>query len=121
MLDVTSSTVEAKLGVDFADIHANSDLYKRNQELITELSKRAPSSRDLYFPTKRNKHLSRADHGVCRKNVFYRVKAGDVSAIPYAFAQNLFSGFMIPIGRKSQSGGGGIIGVHSRRGLYTTS
>ncbi|KAJ0704849.1 putative ABC-type sulfate transporter [Helianthus annuus] len=52
MLDVTSSTVEAQLGVDFAEIYANSDLYKRNQELITELSKPSLSSQDLYFPTK---------------------------------------------------------------------
>ncbi|KAF5818766.1 hypothetical protein HanXRQr2_Chr02g0069821 [Helianthus annuus] len=52
MLDVTSSTVEAQLGVDFAEIYANSDLYKRNQQLITELSKPSLSSQDLYFPTK---------------------------------------------------------------------
>ncbi|KAJ9553698.1 hypothetical protein OSB04_017743 [Centaurea solstitialis] len=52
MLEVTSSTVEAKLGVDFAEIYANSDLYKRNQELIKELSTPAPGSQDLRFPTK---------------------------------------------------------------------
>ncbi|KAJ0805630.1 hypothetical protein HanPI659440_Chr02g0080451 [Helianthus annuus] len=65
MLDVTSSTVEAQLGVDFAEIYANSDLYKfyrdprlcilydrRNQQLITKLSKPSLSSQDLYFPTK---------------------------------------------------------------------
>ncbi|MFS8014107.1 hypothetical protein Hanom_Chr15g01340731 [Helianthus anomalus] len=52
MLDVTSLTVEAQLGVDFAEIYANSDLYKRNQQLITELSKPSLSSQDLYFPTK---------------------------------------------------------------------
>ncbi|MFS8012317.1 putative ABC-type xenobiotic transporter [Helianthus anomalus] len=65
MLDVTSSTIEAQLGVDFAEIYANSDLYKfyqdprlcvlydrRNQELITELSKPSLSSQDLYFSTK---------------------------------------------------------------------
>ncbi|KAJ0615684.1 hypothetical protein HanIR_Chr02g0082001 [Helianthus annuus] len=52
MLDVTSSTVEAQLGVDFAEIYANSDLYKRNQQLITKPSKPSLSSQDLYFPTK---------------------------------------------------------------------
>nr|XP_043631485.1 pleiotropic drug resistance protein 2-like isoform X2 [Erigeron canadensis] len=52
MLDVSSSAVESQLGVDFADIYTNSSLYKRNQELIKELSTPAPGSRDLYFPTK---------------------------------------------------------------------
>ncbi|XP_071707223.1 pleiotropic drug resistance protein 2-like [Rutidosis leptorrhynchoides] len=52
MLDVSSSAVEAQLGVDFADIYANSDLYKRNRSLINELSTPASGSHDLYFPTK---------------------------------------------------------------------
>ncbi|KAJ9540247.1 hypothetical protein OSB04_026753 [Centaurea solstitialis] len=52
MLDVSSPAIEAQLGVDFAEIYANSDLYKRNQELIKELSTPVPGSQDLYFPTK---------------------------------------------------------------------
>ncbi|XP_024991926.1 pleiotropic drug resistance protein 2-like isoform X2 [Cynara cardunculus var. scolymus] len=52
MLDVSSPAVEAQLGVDFAEIFANSDLYKRNQELIKELSTPVEGSQDLYFPTK---------------------------------------------------------------------
>ncbi|GLT82049.1 hypothetical protein SLE2022_004630 [Rubroshorea leprosula] len=52
MLEVTSTAVEAQLGVDFAEVHANSDLYRRNQELIKELSTPQPGSKDLYFPTK---------------------------------------------------------------------
>ncbi|KAK2976352.1 hypothetical protein RJ640_014183, partial [Escallonia rubra] len=51
MLEVSSAGVEAQLDVDFADIYANSDLYRRNQELIRELSSPAPGSQDLYFPT----------------------------------------------------------------------
>ncbi|KAI3442852.1 uncharacterized protein J3R85_000545 [Psidium guajava] len=51
MLEVSSPAVEAQLEVDFADIYENSDLYKRNQELIKELSIPAPGSKDLYFPT----------------------------------------------------------------------
>ncbi|GLU19232.1 hypothetical protein SLE2022_354930 [Rubroshorea leprosula] len=51
MLDVTSTAVESQLDVDFAEIYANSDLYRRNQELIKELSTPQPGSRDLYFPT----------------------------------------------------------------------
>lgn len=52
MLEVSSSTVEAQLGVDFAQIYANSDLHKRSQELIKVLSTPVPGSHDLYFPTK---------------------------------------------------------------------
>ncbi|GKV34880.1 hypothetical protein SLEP1_g43218 [Rubroshorea leprosula] len=52
MLEVTSTAVEAQLDVDFAEVYANSDLYRRNQELIKELSTPQPDSKDLYFPTK---------------------------------------------------------------------
>ncbi|KAK4286368.1 hypothetical protein QN277_002929 [Acacia crassicarpa] len=52
MLDVSTTAVEAQLGIDFAEIYANSDLYRRNQELIKELSVPAPGYQDLYFPTK---------------------------------------------------------------------
>ncbi|KAF2323288.1 hypothetical protein GH714_034464 [Hevea brasiliensis] len=50
MLEVTSSTQEIALGVDFADIYRNSELYRRNKALIKDLSKPAPGSKDLYFP-----------------------------------------------------------------------
>ncbi|XP_058087713.1 pleiotropic drug resistance protein 2 isoform X2 [Magnolia sinica] len=52
MLEVSSTSVESHLDLDFADVYANSSLYKRNQELIKELSKPEPGSTDLYFPTK---------------------------------------------------------------------
>ncbi|KAK0583767.1 hypothetical protein LWI29_002701 [Acer saccharum] len=52
MLEVTAPSIEAQMGVDFAEIFAKSDLYLRNQELIKELSTPAPDSKDLYFPTK---------------------------------------------------------------------
>ncbi|XP_042755335.1 pleiotropic drug resistance protein 2 [Lactuca sativa] len=52
MLEVTSLAVETQLGVDFAEIYANSDLYKRSQKLIKVLSTPIKGSKDLYFPTK---------------------------------------------------------------------
>ncbi|XP_028756830.1 pleiotropic drug resistance protein 2 isoform X1 [Neltuma alba] len=52
MLEVSTTGVETQLGIDFAEIYANSELYKRNQELIRQLSTPAPGSQDLYFPTK---------------------------------------------------------------------
>ncbi|KAL1544075.1 Pleiotropic drug resistance protein 2 [Salvia divinorum] len=58
MLEVSSAAAETQLGVDFADIYANSALYQRNQELIKELSSPAPGSKDLYFPTQYSQSFS---------------------------------------------------------------
>ncbi|BFG34642.1 hypothetical protein CerSpe_209160 [Prunus speciosa] len=52
MLEISSTAVEAQLKIDFAEVYANSDLYRRNQELIKELSTPQPGSKDLYFNTR---------------------------------------------------------------------
>lgn len=49
MLEVSSAKEEANLGVDFAEIYKNSDLHKRNKDLIKELSVPPPGSKDLHF------------------------------------------------------------------------
>ncbi|KAJ1376803.1 P-loop containing nucleoside triphosphate hydrolase [Sesbania bispinosa] len=51
MLEITTSAREMDLNVDFADIYKNSELYRRNQALVAELSKPAPGSKELHFPT----------------------------------------------------------------------
>ncbi|XP_044480570.1 pleiotropic drug resistance protein 1-like [Mangifera indica] len=51
MLEVTSESQEISLGVDFAEIFKNSELYQRNKALIRDLSKPVPGSKDLYFAT----------------------------------------------------------------------
>ncbi|XP_044485865.1 pleiotropic drug resistance protein 1-like [Mangifera indica] len=51
MLEVTAMSQEVVLGVDFAEIYKNSELYRRNKALIKDLSKPVPGSKDLYFPT----------------------------------------------------------------------
>ncbi|KAL8118563.1 hypothetical protein AgCh_016184 [Apium graveolens] len=51
MLEVTASSQEMILGVDFTDIYHNSDLYKRNKALIRELSVPRPGSSDISFPS----------------------------------------------------------------------
>ncbi|XVF31519.1 hypothetical protein REPUB_Repub16aG0153000 [Reevesia pubescens] len=51
MLEVTSSFVEAELGVDFAEIYKKSALYENNKELVRQLSNPPPGSRNLHFPT----------------------------------------------------------------------
>ncbi|XP_077211686.1 pleiotropic drug resistance protein 1-like [Tasmannia lanceolata] len=52
MLEVTTVTQEEILGVNFADIYKNSDIFRRNKTLINELSSPRPGSKDLYFHTK---------------------------------------------------------------------
>ncbi|XP_022857343.1 pleiotropic drug resistance protein 1-like isoform X2 [Olea europaea var. sylvestris] len=51
MLEVTSSSQELMLGVDFTEVYKNSDLYRRNKALIKELSVPRPDTKDLYFAT----------------------------------------------------------------------
>ncbi|KAI3773385.1 hypothetical protein L1987_47912 [Smallanthus sonchifolius] len=51
MLEVSTSAQEITLGVDFTEIYHNSDLFKRNKDLIAELSVPRPGTKDLYFPT----------------------------------------------------------------------
>ncbi|ONK59464.1 uncharacterized protein A4U43_C08F6690 [Asparagus officinalis] len=52
MLEVTSQAQEELIGVNFTELYRNSDLYRRNKALISELSSPPPGSKDLYFPTK---------------------------------------------------------------------
>ncbi|XP_071715772.1 pleiotropic drug resistance protein 1-like isoform X1 [Rutidosis leptorrhynchoides] len=51
MLEVSTSSQEMAMGVDFTEIYKNSELYKRNKALIGELSEPRPGSNDLHFPT----------------------------------------------------------------------
>ncbi|AEE79095.1 ABC transporter-like protein [Arabidopsis thaliana] len=49
MLDVSSQSVEIELGVDFAKIYHDSALYKRNSELVKQLSQPDSGSSDIQF------------------------------------------------------------------------
>ncbi|PKA46824.1 Pleiotropic drug resistance protein 12 [Apostasia shenzhenica] len=52
MLEVSSNAAEVRLGIDFAELFKSSALHQRNKALINELSKVAPGSADLFFPTR---------------------------------------------------------------------
>ncbi|MFS7953624.1 hypothetical protein Hanom_Chr07g00620881 [Helianthus anomalus] len=52
VLEVTSSSAEIQLKIDFAQIYVNSTLYQVNENLIKELSIPPSCSKDLFFPTK---------------------------------------------------------------------
>ncbi|KAI3803438.1 hypothetical protein L1987_31589 [Smallanthus sonchifolius] len=51
MLEVSTSSQELALGLDFAEVYRNSELFRRNKALIAELSIPGPGTKDLYFPT----------------------------------------------------------------------
>lgn len=52
MLEVSSSSQEHILGIDFAEIYRNSQLYRCNKALVKELSTPRPGTKDLHFQTK---------------------------------------------------------------------
>ncbi|KAG8635775.1 hypothetical protein MANES_16G064000v8 [Manihot esculenta] len=52
MLEVTSSSEENRLGVDFAEIYRRSNLFQRNKELVESLSRPSSNAKELNFPTK---------------------------------------------------------------------
>ncbi|XP_027344794.1 pleiotropic drug resistance protein 1-like isoform X3 [Abrus precatorius] len=57
MLEVTTPSQELTLGVDFHEIYKNSALYRRNKQLIAELSKPTPGSKDVHFATQHAQSL----------------------------------------------------------------
>ncbi|XP_052138981.1 ABC transporter G family member 49 isoform X3 [Oryza glaberrima] len=52
MLEVTSTSMEAQLGVDFAQIYTGSSICKDKDELIKGFSMPPPGTSDLHFPTR---------------------------------------------------------------------
>lgn len=52
MLEVTKGSQEEALGINFAEIYKNSDLFWKNRALINELSEPPPGSKDISFPCK---------------------------------------------------------------------
>ncbi|KAK2399048.1 pleiotropic drug resistance protein [Trifolium repens] len=49
MLEVTSAAKETNLKVNFTDVYKNSELHRRNKQLIQELSVSSQGSEDIYF------------------------------------------------------------------------
>ncbi|WVZ61392.1 hypothetical protein U9M48_011275 [Paspalum notatum var. saurae] len=64
VLEVSSPLSEARLNMNFAEIYANSVLYRKNQDLIKELSIAPPDYQDLSFPTKYSQNF----YGQCAAN-----------------------------------------------------
>ncbi|KAJ7565358.1 hypothetical protein O6H91_02G066900 [Diphasiastrum complanatum] len=51
MLEVSSNSVEQRMGIDFAEIYKQSSLFQRNKALVKELSVPAPGAKRLHFAT----------------------------------------------------------------------
>ncbi|KAG8486122.1 hypothetical protein CXB51_019472 [Gossypium anomalum] len=51
MLEISTAAQEMALGVDFADVYKNSELYKRNNALIEQLNMPSPGAKELHFST----------------------------------------------------------------------
>ncbi|KAK2645799.1 hypothetical protein Ddye_020994 [Dipteronia dyeriana] len=58
MLEVTAPVEENRLGVDFAEIYRQSNLFQRNKELVESLSKPSANSKELNFPSKYSQSFS---------------------------------------------------------------
>ncbi|XP_066355710.1 ABC transporter G family member 41-like [Miscanthus floridulus] len=52
MLEVTSTSLEAQLGVDFAQIYRDSSMYKDKDEIVSRLSIPPLGTSNLHFPTR---------------------------------------------------------------------
>ncbi|XP_010535889.1 PREDICTED: ABC transporter G family member 38 [Tarenaya hassleriana] len=50
-LEVTTRAQEDVLGVKFAEVYKNSDLYRRNKEMIAEINQIGPEAQDIHFET----------------------------------------------------------------------
>ncbi|TQE12215.1 hypothetical protein C1H46_002140 [Malus baccata] len=51
MLEASSTSIEVRLGMDFAQFYKSSALHQRNKALVNELSTPPAGANDLYFPT----------------------------------------------------------------------
>ncbi|KAF5951198.1 hypothetical protein HYC85_009142 [Camellia sinensis] len=95
MLDVSSTSVEAQLDVDFAEIYANSGLYQHQQEDLLNLLGATYSA--VLFLGASNANAVQIVVAV-ERTVFYRERAaGMYSELPYAFAQVAIETFYVVI------------------------
>ncbi|GAV68072.1 ABC_tran domain-containing protein/ABC2_membrane domain-containing protein/PDR_assoc domain-containing protein, partial [Cephalotus follicularis] len=89
MLEITSAAQEATLGINFTDVYKNSELHRRNKELINELSTPPPGSMDLYFPTRYSQSFfTQCMACLWKQNLSYWRNP------PYTAMRFLFTGFI---------------------------
>ncbi|OAE27422.1 hypothetical protein AXG93_3911s1040 [Marchantia polymorpha subsp. ruderalis] len=106
MLDVTSTSSEIRLGVDFADLYKKSALFQRNLETVNEARKLSPNATDLRFPTRYSRsYLSQTCSILWKFNLTYwRMPAYNNSRFVFTAASALIFGIAFwGLGRESES------------------
>ncbi|KAL4294788.1 hypothetical protein HN51_045613 [Arachis hypogaea] len=89
MLEVTSEAQEEALGINFAELYKNSDLYRGNKALISELSTPPSASKDLYFTTKYSQSfITQCKACLWKQNLSYWRNP------PYSAVRFLFTAFI---------------------------
>ncbi|GAV68078.1 ABC_tran domain-containing protein/ABC2_membrane domain-containing protein/PDR_assoc domain-containing protein [Cephalotus follicularis] len=89
MLEITSAAQESTLGINFTDVYRNSELHRRNKELIKDLSTPPPGSMDLYFPTRYSQSFfTQCMACLWKQNLSYWRNP------PYTAMRFLFTGFI---------------------------
>ncbi|KAM1490305.1 pleiotropic drug resistance protein 3-like [Malus sylvestris] len=94
MLDITSTSAEAELGVDFAQIYGKSSLHENNIEHVRQLSTPPPGSTDLHFATRFSQNGWRQFKScLWKQNLSYwRSPAYNLMRIMHALATSLIFG-----------------------------
>ncbi|KAM1576824.1 hypothetical protein ACFX15_032561 [Malus domestica] len=94
MLDITSTSAEAELGVDFAQIYEKSSSHENNIELVRQLSTPPPGSTDLHFATRFSQNGWRQFKScLWKQNLSYwRSPAYNLMRIMHALATSLIFG-----------------------------
>lgn len=103
MLEVSSTAIEHRLGVDFAEQFAKSPQYKRNKALVQELSKPAENAVDLSFPTQYSlSYFSQLTSCLWKQQITYwRSPNYNNVRLMYSFIASLFFGTLFwQVGRK---------------------
>ncbi|BDA47821.1 probable pleiotropic drug resistance protein 1 [Coccomyxa sp. Obi] len=85
MLEVTAMASEDKLGMDFADVYANSGLAKSNEDLVTQLQVPAPDSQPLRFEARFPRSFLQQFMIIIRKNFTLYWRLPDYNAVRLVF------------------------------------
>ncbi|XP_042515074.1 ABC transporter G family member 37-like isoform X3 [Macadamia integrifolia] len=96
MLEVTSTSIEKQLSVDFAQVYKDSPLYQSAKRLVKKLSKPPPGSNDLQFDT-RFPVSTWGQFTACfwkHSLSYWRAPEYNLKRISFSFVSSLFFGLL---------------------------
>lgn len=105
-LELTTREQEEVLGVKFADVYKESDLYRRNQALIRELSTPPPDLQELHFPSKYSQSFFTQCQACVWKQYksYWRNTAYSAVRLLYAAGVSIMSGILFwGVGNKRET------------------